>query len=133
MGIVLVLGATMTAAWPTIGTVQYALIQLANIDLRTTFQPDLGWARTAPIAIGNLTEVRFDMIMTGAELSNFMSWWEVDLDLGTEDFTGLEGVVGDNPSRYLFRRVPEWRVIRGGNAGNRLWRASFSLWRLGDG
>jgi hypothetical protein len=31
----------MTAAWPGIGTVQFALIQLVNIDLRTTFQPDL--------------------------------------------------------------------------------------------
>jgi hypothetical protein len=120
----------MTATWPAISGIQYDTVTIGPIDQRTQYQSSAGHTLFGSLATTAQHEVRFDVVLTGSELSTFQGWFEASLKLGALDFDGLEGVVGDNAARYKFRDLPTWTVIRHGPTQQRLWRSSFVLWKL---
>jgi hypothetical protein len=120
----------VTAIWPAISATQHAPLQVTTVDGRSTFATDLGPPITAPLTDEMVAAHRFDVVLTGAELSTFQAWFEADLECGAGDFTGLEGLVGDSDGRWQFRTLPVWRVFKGGGQNQRLWRATFDLVKL---
>lgn len=117
----------MPATWPI--TLPQSLLAGATIqddESRLITQMDAG-----PVTMRNRytavpQPVNAGVIMTGAELEIFNTFFRVTLLHGALSFNWKDPVTNDTVT-YRFKTKPVWQCIRSGPPEVRLWKSSFSL------
>lgn len=124
----------MTAVWPSSIVIhQLFPVSIAPVEARAVFQPEHGEPKRARTATEQCYRVQFDVLVSGINLrTDFLSWWEDQLQHGSQPFTGLEHVVTDAGTTYQFAdQMPAFTLlITATEPGDRIWRSTFDLWAL---
>jgi hypothetical protein len=124
----------MTAAWPAIPTVEYLPVRFSPIDQRARYDALGALPRANALSAVGIYAVAFDAIFSGTDLATFETWWNTTAARGAQKVSGLEDVIGDDPTvLYAFVEPPQFTMIRSGDLTARRYRASFSLRQLGLG
>jgi hypothetical protein len=124
----------MTAAWPSLPTTEYLPVRHTAIDQRAAYQVLGGLPLSNALASDQCYLIGFDVIFSGSDFSTFRTWLATTAARGAEKISGLQDVIGDDPSvLYCFAEMPRFTMLLGGPASQRLYRASFRLWQLGLG
>lgn len=124
----------MTAAWPALPTTQYKQVTFSPVDQRGRYDALGALPRANGLASDQLYAVSFDIILSGTDLATFWTWFGTTAAGGAEKISGLEGVIGDDPSiLYSFAELPNFKMLRSGNASSRRYRATFTMIQVGLG
>lgn len=70
--------------------------------------------------------VSFPITLTGAQLQVFEGFFATTLANGALSFDWVDPVTSGSVS-LAFTAPPEWALVKGGDAANRLWRAALAL------
>jgi len=113
--------------WPAFLPQQYFLgNDIGDDETRLVSSMDAGPALVRNRFTAFTQTINTPIVLTGAQLATFNTFYRTTLNHGTDPFTWTNPV-DDSSVSIRFKSPPKWQSIRSGLTSVRLWRAVLSL------
>ena len=115
------------SSWPaSLPQKQFLGTSVGDDDSRVRSAMDAGPASVRKRFTAFTRPINVPMVLTGAQLQTFLTFYRTTINQGTDSFTWTDPV-DDQAATYRFKTPPVWEVVAGGVVNDRLWKATLSL------
>jgi len=115
------------ANWPaSLPQVQFLGVSTQDDDSRLISPMDAGPSSVRNRYTANTKSIKTPIILTGAQLATFNTFYRTTLNHGTDSFTWTDPE-DDSSATFRFKTPPAWTAIKPGDSSERLWQGNLDL------